>query len=507
VTAPAWQLHLGDCAAPGGLAALATASVDALVTDPPAGIGFMGKEWDGDRGGRGAWVGWMTGIMRECLRVLKPGAHGFVWALPRTSHWTATALEDAGFEIRDVVTHHFGTGFPKSLDVSKAIDAAAGAQREVVGSRWGAKDSTAMLGRVNDDAWVPGGSTVTAPATPAAKQWAGWGTALKPATEHWILVRKPLDGTVAATVQRHGTGALNIDGCRIEAEAGRDAGSALRLAGDRPRDQYRTGTGAGPHDQTSLGRWPANLVLSHGPDCLDVGTREVQTGTAHEPDGERRRLVANAPGVSLGRTVGYGTGGKEVMAAWACAPGCPVAALDAQSGALQPGGALDGLEPSARAGNVYEGTFARGPWVPYDDAGAASRFFYCAKPARSERDAGCGSLPIATGGEATGRKDGSAGTQSPRAGAGRTGGARNTHPTVKPTELMEWLIRLITPPGATLLVLDPFAGSGTTGVAAVRLEHGFVGWEREPNYHEIATKRIEAAAAEPQQLGLFGGTP
>jgi DNA modification methylase len=172
-------------------------SVDALVCDPPAGIGFMGKEWDHHKGGRREWIEWMTEIMRECLRVMKPGAHGLVWALPRTSHWTATALEDAGFEVRDVVTHLFGSGFPKSLDVSKAIDKAAGAERELVGyGKLNPRDKKSYEPKASNDIFDRNKGmrklAITAPSTDAAKQWQGWGTSLKPAVERWLLVRKPL---------------------------------------------------------------------------------------------------------------------------------------------------------------------------------------------------------------------------------------------------------------------------------------------------------------------------
>lgn len=161
---------------------------DSIVTDPPAGISFMGKDWDSDKGGRSEWITWMTSVMREALRVLKPGAHGLVWALPRTSHWTATALEDAGFEVRDVVTHLFGSGFPKSLDISKAIDKAAGVQGPITG-----KNPAYRSRQLEHDAnWKTPmrPEHKHGPATDAAKRWAGFGTALKPASEHWILVRK-----------------------------------------------------------------------------------------------------------------------------------------------------------------------------------------------------------------------------------------------------------------------------------------------------------------------------
>ena len=177
---------------------------DSLVTDPPAGISFMGKAWDGDKGGREQWIAWMRDVMKECLRVMKPGAHGLVWAIPRTSHWTGMALEQAGFEVRDVVTHLFGTGFPKSLDISKAIDKAAGVERSVI-----AFDESKV--RPNKENFA-----LTAPATDAAKQWQGYGTALKPACEFWFLIRKPCsESTVAKNVLKWGVGGLNIDVSRI----------------------------------------------------------------------------------------------------------------------------------------------------------------------------------------------------------------------------------------------------------------------------------------------------
>lgn len=174
------------------LKGLAPNSIDALVTDPPAGISFMGKDWDKDKGGREPWIAWMTEVMAECLRVMKPGAHGLVWAIPRTSHWTATALENAGFEVRDVVTHLFGSGFPKSLDISKAIDKAAGAKREVVGINKNVIRDSKVEGGSDYGGFTKADASITAPATDEAKQWQGFGTALKPSNERWVLVRKPL---------------------------------------------------------------------------------------------------------------------------------------------------------------------------------------------------------------------------------------------------------------------------------------------------------------------------
>lgn len=255
-------LILGDCLEV--LPTLAAESVDAVVTDPPAGISFMGKEWDRDKGGRNQWIAWMTQIAAECLRVLKPGGHAFVWSLPRTSHWTATAWEDAGFEPRDCVYHIFGSGFPKSLDISKAIDKAAGAEREVVGSNQYAGRRIESSGPDNGDACygqygIPG--NITAPATPAARQWDGWGSALKPAAECWWLFRKPLsEKTIAANVLRWGCGGINVDGGRIEwaFEGERDIADRATKGSNGYSGKGLSKHGGKP---VPLGRFPANVIF------------------------------------------------------------------------------------------------------------------------------------------------------------------------------------------------------------------------------------------------------
>jgi site-specific DNA-methyltransferase (adenine-specific) len=354
-------------------------SVDAIVCDPPAGIGFMGKAWDGDKGGRDAWIAWLAKTLAPAFRALKPGGHALVWALPRTSHWTALALEACGFEIRDRVSHLFGTGFPKSLNVQKDV---------------------------------------------AGEQWEGWGTALKPACEDWWLVRKPLAATVARNVLQYGTGGLNIDACRVGDE--QVGGKVMRERfGDNfmddnwvPPDTYRS--------EVKTGRWPAHVVL----------------------DEEAAAL------------------------------------LDQQSGVLKSGDLTGNVRKASRnqlaKGDEKERILAHRP----GDTGGASRFFYVAKGSRSEKDAGLAHLTPRTAGEATDREDGSAGLNNPRAGAGRTGGARNFHPTVKSIALMRWLIRLITPPGG--VVLDPFTGSGSTGVAALAEGFSFIGCEITDEYIPIA---------------------
>jgi site-specific DNA-methyltransferase (adenine-specific) len=398
-------LHLGDCL--DVLRTLPDCSVDAVVTDPPYGLSFMGKKWDYDVPSVAIWA--------ECLRVLKPGGHLLAFAGTRTQHRMAVRIEDAGFEIRDMIAWVYGSGFPKSLDVSKAIDKAAGAEREVTGSKLGqAGYSMADNGRTNavyGNLHDPNAEcAITAPATPEAQQWAGWGTALKPALEPITMARKPLAGTVAANVLEHGTGALNVDGCRVGAEARpvmvrtETVVSATSMSG-----QSTGATSSG--ELTTSGRWPSNLIHD--------GSDEV-VGLFPSPHG-----------------AGYATDGKH----------CP------------------GKQPSgASHGGIY-GDYNPTATHRFGDTGSAARFFYTAKASKDDRDDG------------------------------------NTHPTVKPTDLMRHLCRLVTPPGG--VVLDPFMGSGSTGKAAMLEGFGFIGIERELAYHAIAERRIRQAGAAGYQPDLF----
>ncbi|MFH0880825.1 MAG: DNA methyltransferase [Lentisphaerota bacterium] len=426
-------------------------SVDAVVTDPPAGIGFMGMDWDEDRGGRDAWIAWLAGVMSEALRVLKPGGHALVWALPRTAHWTGMALENAGFEVRDQLSHFFGSGFPKSLDVSKAIDKAAGAEREVIGvsPHTANRKASAIWGGTGEEPE----RVITAPATPAAVQWDGWGTALKPGHEVWWLCRKPFKGTVAGCVLEHGTGAINVDGCRV------GTGEKWKPSTHKPSDSIGTfKTSTRIVEQHADGRFPPNILFTHSASCTDQ-----------------------------------------------CAPDCPVAELDRQSG-QSTSGADNGIRGKGGIWSESQGI----PCGPqHNDTGTPSRFFpvfrYEAKPSRAEREAGCEHLLVKTAGELVDRADGSAGMNSPRAGAGRTSSGRtNHHPTVKPVELMRWLVRLITPSGGT--VLDPFTGSGTTGIAAMKEGMNFIGIELSEEYTTIARARIEAATRQ-QDMFYAGDAP
>lgn len=407
-------------------------SVDAIVSDPPYGLSFMGKEWDHGVPGEPFW--------REALRVAKPGAHLVAFGGTRTYHRLACAIEDAGWEIRDCLSWLYGSGFPKSLDVSKAMDKAQGAEREVTGVR---KVSPSDLGQ--NSGWNPldtssGEYQYTAPATDLARQWQGWGTALKPAWEPIILARKPLTGTVAANVAQYGTGALNIDGCRIGTDIVRSSGStgmdARRFAhGTRPTD-YASRREPSEH----AGRWPANVVLD------------------------------------------------EAAAAM----------LDAQTGRLKSGVAVR----HKSGGNTFGGGAPKPPMddLGYGDSGGASRFFYTAKASRREREAGLEGMPerlsakYANGDGLSERTmvDGEwRNTEAERKPA------RNVHPTVKPIALMRWLCRLVTPPNG--LILDPFCGSGSTGCAAVLEGFRFTGIEREAEYVEIANRRIAHWAKHREQ--------
>jgi site-specific DNA-methyltransferase (adenine-specific) len=426
-----YTLHHGDCLEV--MATMADNSVDAVVTDPPYGLSFMGKNWDHGVPGEAFW--------REALRVAKPGAHLLAFGGTRTFHRLAVAIEDAGWEIRDTIgmPHEsgdrgdclwllawvYGSGFPKSLDVSKAIDKAAGAEREVVGeydtrgiqepSKSG-KTSSGISGLQNvhfHQGCKSKITPITAPATSEAQQWQGWGTALKPAWEPVIVARKPLEGTVAANVLTHGTGGLNVDGCRVGAE------STKRTCNGVGQSSSFDMAASGEHrvNGSDAGRWPANLIHD--------GSEEV---------------------VGLFPDVGKSTGGGKKNGDKFCG----------------------GFAPSGE------------DVIGYGDSGSAARFFYCAKASKADRGEG------------------------------------NTHPTVKPTDLMRYLCRLVTPPGG--IVLDPFMGSGSTGKAAILEGFQFIGIERDAEYLAIAEARIshasnltqppqrptrQPAPASPGQLALF----
>jgi len=416
------------------LKTLPDCSIDSIVTDPPYELGFMGKSWDS------TGIAYNVEMWRECLRVLKPGGHLLAFSGSRTYHRMTVAIEDAGFEIRDQIMWLYGSGFPKSLDVSKAIDKAAGAEREVVGQRQGRGNEASNAG--HEYGIKAGLMDITAPATPEAQQWQGWGTALKPAHEPICVARKPLTGTVASNVLEWGTGALNIDGSRVGSETiVTRGGRSDSVTGDERTDASLGMYGAHePLNTEHTGRWPANVI--------------------HD-------------------------GSDEVLA------GFP-----RQAGA---GGKASGPTLTGESTSTSRGLFGGVEDTPfYGDSGSAARFFYCAKASKSERNAGLEGLPekgkVFNGqsGEPAGKAEGSVEDKF------STKPAQNFHPTVKPLALMRYLVKLVTPPGGT--VLDPFLGSGSTAVAAILEGFEWVGCEMTEDYWPIIEARVQWAENQPRTL-------
>jgi len=259
-------------------------SVDTIITDPPAGISFMGKSWDSNKGGRDKWIEWLTEVMRECYRVAKPGSTALVWAIPRTSHWTATAIENAGWQVKDIIMHIFGSGFPKSTDISKQID--KGHKRKVVGVgdiKRASKSQPMGQGKqgCNDN------RNITEPATPEAKLWNGWGTALKPAAEHWIVAMKPNDGTYANNALKWGVSGLNVDGGRIGTKE-----KLVRPSISRTKDDAIFPLGAGTQIEPK-GRFPSNIILDkQAAKMLDEQSGVVKSGGSGNQ--YKRKLNYNA---------------------------------------------------------------------------------------------------------------------------------------------------------------------------------------------------------------------
>lgn len=566
-----WWVLQGDCLEV--LKSCPDNHFDALCTDPPAGIGFMNLKFDSDRGGRDHWIAWLTEVMRECYRVMKPGAHGFVWSLPRTSYWTAMALDNSGFDVRECVLHVFGSGFPKSQDVGKAIDRFGGSKgetnfrdqqvqlarhirerrkahglkteevmgwfpyREVV-RNWERTDAGNRVPSIEDyellierlgcdigfrqfcreeaerqvlahvggglaQGWAQQGNAgyqkdydITAPATDEAKQWDGWGSALKPATEIWWLVRKPLsESSIAKNVLKWGTGALNIDACRVNRATddvpGWHKSGAKGSDGYLETDTFRIRDMSAEEIQErcgNKGRFPPNLVLSHAPDCRLIGVKKVKTAKGVRGSDAGNTMSGGGRGLNrpiTGQEVGYGDdNGLETVEHWECVEGCPVAELDRQSGVtksnIRPPTGVDRRGTPGFVIRIQDNT-QRG----HKDSGGASRFFptfrYQAKPSRSEREAGLDELEERT----LNRVNPGGIEREPRFAPVQV---KNNHPTCKSVELMKWLITLITPPGG--IILDPFAGSGTTGCAAVQLGFKFIGIDESEEYCEIARARL-----------------
>lgn len=385
-------LTQGDCGY--FLKKIPTGSIDAIVTDPPYGIKFMSKKWDYDIPSIDIWA--------ECLRVLRPGGHALVACGTRTQHRMVVNLEDAGFEIREILAWVYGSGMPKSLDVSKAIDKHFHAPRTPLAVSPNDRPKSQVKNGKGFDRSLPNDTHetihITAPATPQAQEWDGWGTGLTPSMEMWTLCRKPIsESNVATNVLKHGTGAINIDACRIE-------------------------------DQ---GRWPKNLIHD--------GSEEV---TALFPD------------------TGKGNGKKPYNYA--------------------------GREYDNKDTSMFNGDKPQAP-SNYNDSGSASRFFYVAKASKRERNLGLEDFtPKRTDEDYRPNDDGNKGLQSRLHGATVKG--QNSHPTIKPMALMQYLCKLITPPNG--VVLDPYMGSGSTGMAAILGGFKFNGIELDEEYFDIAEARI-----------------
>lgn len=418
------ELHLADCREV--LRGMADCSVDAVVTDPPYLINFMGQSWD-----RGE-IAFDREVWTEVRRVLKPGGHALAFGGTTRWHWLACAMELAGLESRGSIAWLFAQGMPHGLDLSKALDRAAGVEREVVGEGLTRQQLEPHKGPAHGgwegaEKTAGGGVPITAPATPEAEQWAGWNTQPAPAHEPIAMFRRPLDGTHVENLLKWGVGGLNVDGCRLEGGKQVPASTSTVYRGAWPTNLNPSMDS--PGKDPTVGRWPPNVALDE-----------------------------------------------------ACA-----AQLDAMVG---PRCGAHGRSPthfSGRRGTVYGAGVGEGDLPAVESAKTGpTAFFFCPKAPTRERDAGCEHLRWV--------KDGSTWRAAePGEDAQLVG---NCHSTCKPLALMRWLVRLVTPPGG--LVLDPFMGSGTTGVAAVCEGMRFVGSDSLPMAHTIANARIRWA----QGLGL-----
>lgn len=423
-------------------------SADSCVCDPPYELSFMGRKWDG------SGIAFRPETWAAVLRVLKPGAHILAFGGSRTAHRIACAIEDAGFEIRDEIFWAYGSGFPKSKNLGH-----------------------------------------------------GFGTALKPGHEPIIVARKPIEGTTTANHAKWGTGGLNIDGCRVAHASPSDLAAheaqvkAIKERGGSMAESWKNSSDlSGANDVSSAGRWPPNVAFTHSAGCKAVGSRAVKANPTWDTPNRETKSGFTGEEVSAVRHV------SDVITEYECAGDCPVRALDEQSGESFSSGHVrangefksqsKGRDtPHNTKGVADAGTasrfFPQTEWCPQLDD--ATRFLYEPKAPRAERDAGLESFRKRSGAQSTNRKEGQASLQSPRSGAGRKGGMRNPHPTVKPVGILRWCTRLVTPPRG--LVLDPFAGSGSCGIAAMLEGLRYLGIELNDSEAEpfasVARARIE----------------
>ena len=409
--------------------------VDSVVTDPPYELGFMGKSWDS------TGIAFQKETWELAFQLLKPGGHLLAFSGSRTYHRMAVAIEDAGFEIRDQIMWLYGSGFPKSLDVSKAIDNVLGKKRTIIGKQ------PTQIGTHLKSKEGPGkggnkpavknrytGNVLGGPVSSEAQEWEGWGTALKPAHEPVVMARKPVsEKTIAENVLKHGTGGINIDDCRIELSEGDDprlGGKGSFKTDKAGKDVYSLGYRGEETATSELGRFPANVMHD--------GSEEV---------------VREFPFTKSGRSNNNAEKGEP--------------------GDITP--------------------MRRGTLVSRNDDGSAARFFYCPKVSKSERNRGLDGFEEKQTSSMSGRRD-PHNMEKSKIDNDVTGRfvttRKNIHPTVKPIELMKYLCRLVTPKAGT--VLDPFMGSGSTGMAAKDEGFDFIGIEKEEKYFEISNSRIKS---------------
>tara|TARA_B100001778_G_scaffold29838_1_gene21603 strand:- start:1741 stop:3153 length:1413 start_codon:yes stop_codon:yes gene_type:complete len=461
--------------------------VDSIVTDPPYELGFMGRSWDS------TGIAFQKETWELCFKVLKPGGHLLAFSGSRTYHRMAVAIEDAGFEIRDQVMWLYGSGFPKSMNVGKALDKKLGNERIKTGekkthSNKGIKQSEQRTA-IGAGAF---GQEVDEDVTVGTTEWEGWGTALKPAHEPLVLARKPLsEKSVVDNVLKHRTGGINIDECRVEYADENDRSGWHKTGGggkgyqDSDTFKIRKITPEEIKERTKDGRFPANVIHDGSDVVKDIFPKTGTKGKAKYPD-------TNPDFRDQGRQ------SKENMG-------------------------IDKLS-FGQTENVKRKTVNRQPrkddkvWtnnnsgmkslqytIEYEDSGDASRYFYCAKTSKAERNQGLNNFPIKN-------KKGGGGTSNNvwyeddvNSASGKFGSekapSKNVHPTVKPIKLMKYLCRLITPKGGT--VLDPFMGSGSTGMAAKEENFDFVGIEKEEEYFNIASARIESVETKSTLEGFY----
>jgi site-specific DNA-methyltransferase (adenine-specific) len=475
---------------------------DSVVTDPPYGLGkepnphellkdwiekgfheiqgkgFMGKEWD-------AFVP-QPNFWKEVFRVLKPGGHVLAFYGTRTYDWGVMAMRFAGFEVRDCIQWLYGSGFPKSHNISKALEGVLGKQGTgfiSAGDDGRKSEFKQDLSKRSDYGyrWNP--------TSKDAKKWDGWGSALKPANEPIVLARKPLEKglSIAENVLKWGTGGINIDGCRVaftdnvnmDARQTTNNLSKVKFFDDdrndldKPIETYKNG-----------GRFPANLILTHHPECECKGTKKVKSDGHHSgkiPENGGLYKLGLKPLEDKGNI--HAENGEETVEDWDCHPDCPIRIMDEQSGNV---GGDSRTSKSTYDKGIWGNAKAVESKALYNDKGGASRFFYVAKASKSERNKGLDDFEEKRS-SAYGYEIG-LGEKGEGMFKDRNPIKQNFHPTVKPVKLMQYLARLITP--ANGIVLDPFCGSGTTGVACKIEGFEFVGMEQDPEYAKISEARI-----------------